>query len=119
MLTAAEITSMRSVQALALPDSCIISRDTIASDGRGGVTRTPATVATVDCRLAVGGGQATEEIDAERLRNESSWIITVAQGTDVRDGDRIVIGSRSFEVLKARAHGAWEMARQVTCIEIV
>lgn len=121
MLTAAEITWMRATEALTLPDTCAVHRKSSVSDGRGGQTESYAVVSgmsTLACRLSAGGNQADESITAEQMRNRSYWIITFTQGVDVRDTDRIVIGSRTFEVMKALAHGAWEMARRVQCVEV-
>jgi len=70
----------------------------------GGQSETWADVATVKCRYAPSSGKADEQINAERLENASSWTIAFAGAPDVRDADRIVIGARTFEVVKALSH---------------
>lgn len=117
LLSTAEIASMRATQALAWPDTCTISRATVASDGMGGQTETWSTVATVACRLGVSGTRPNEGETGDQLRTSADFVFTMEQGTDVRNGDRIGFGSRTFEVTKAQAH-SWETALRVVVVEV-
>lgn len=109
---------MRAVADKALPDSCTIRRKTLASDGAGGSTETPADVATVACRLMPRTAQPQDKAIADKQANVSGWYITLPYATDVREKDIIVIGARSFEVEKAQAH-SWEVSRRVFATEVV
>lgn len=86
------------------PTSATITRKTLSSDGRGGQSESWATVATANCRYAPSGAQPNETINADTLQNVSLWTVAFASAPDVRDADRIVIGSRTFEVVKAMNH---------------
>lgn len=100
------------------PTSATIRRKTRVSDGMGGQTETWADVATVRCRYAPGGGKAGEQITADRLENASQWTIAFAGAPDVRDADRVVIGSRTFEVNKAMSATVTQPL-SVLCVEVV
>lgn len=120
MLTTAEIAAMRTTQTQALPDSCTISRKSTVADGRGGTTATWANVATnVACRLGRSGSKSgIETIDADKLQQQTPWVVTFSHNQDVRNTDRIVIGSRTFEAIGPEPHAAWMMALRVQCIEV-
>lgn len=120
MLTTAEITAIRNTETLALPDTCTVSRKTLASDGRGGHSATWASVATnVACRLGRSGSKSgVETIDADALQQQTPWVVTFKHDQDVRNTDRIVIGARTFEVISVEPHGAWTMALRVQCVEV-
>jgi head-tail adaptor len=117
-LSTAELTRLRTVANTALPDSCTISRATIASDNAGGQTQSWATVATVACRLAPRLARPLESETSDRMQNATDWIITVPRGTDVRTDDRIVVGSRTFEVTKNLVR-SYQTAQQVLASEVV
>ena len=116
MLTTSELTSLRAVQAQTMTETATIQRKTSVSDGAGGFSDTWATVGSAACRVAPGGA-GTAQILAGRLNEKSGWRITLPQGTDVSEADRINVGSRSFEVLSVL--GAWTMetARVCLCVE--
>lgn len=120
LLTSAEIADMRATETLALPDTCTISRKTLAGDGRGGNTATWANAATnVACRLGRSGSKSgIETIDADKLQQQTPWVVTFAHNQDVRNTDRIVISSRTFEAISIEPHEAWTMALRVQCVEV-
>lgn len=117
MISASDLVHMRIELEKSLPDSCQIQRATKVSDGAGGSTETWATVATVACRIGPTGRQPEERAIADRLTNLTSWTLTVPALTDARVSDRLVVGSRVFEVagVLARSH---EIARRIVCIEV-
>ena len=119
MLSPAELAAMRATAGVdALPGTATISRATVAPDGMGGQTQTWATVATVASRLSPsGGGGQTEGLTGGRSTADSDWIITLPQGTDVRQADRIVTDGRTFEVENI-ADRDWELVRRVGCREV-
>lgn len=102
---------MRDVQERAMPGSVVIERHTLASDGRGGYSETWAAVGTVTGRIypmvrrgmseTVGGGQVI---------SETSWFATLPVGTDVDARDRLVVGSRSWEVMRVNNDEMWQTA---------
>jgi len=108
----------RRIHVETLKDTCTISRATLAADGMGGHTETWATVATVACRLNTSGTRPNETATADQIRNNTDFIITVPNGTDVRNADRITIGSRTFEVVKPRVL-TWKTALRVQVVEVM
>lgn len=117
-LTTARLTRMRALQDRNLPDTCAIVRaGSVTSDGRGGRTSTRSTVATIACRVAMTSPTANEPERDGRLLSANQATITVANGTDIRDGDRITSGGRTFEVLGKTGAGAWSTAVRLACME--
>lgn len=119
MLTSAELTAMRAVQAATFDLSGVIKRGGgTASDGAGGTVTTGATtVATVACRLAPNQTSDREAIVAAGLQAQTVWRLTVPQGTDLTAKDRVEIGSRTFEVMAVYGPRTNETARVALCVE--
>lgn len=116
LLSAAEIAAMRADLNRMMPDSATIQRDTIGSDGSGGQTVTgTTTTGPFACRVAVASGK--EEVIAGKLDAVGSWTITMPAGTDVLAGDRILIGSRTFEVSIPLRPRSWQLSCRVLCTE--
>ena len=118
LLSAAEIADMRAVQSDTLPDTVVIWRYTSSSDSMGGVTETWAAAGTVSGRLSPAGRAGQEAIIAERLTAAEPWVITVPQGTTVYERDRMVVGTRTFEIEYINEHAAWETARRCYGYEV-
>lgn len=118
MLTADEITTMRMTLNASLPDSAQVQRRSLTSDGAGGYNEAWSTVATVACRVAPSGQSPQERVIAERLESMSIWTLTVPALTNVRPADRIILGTRTFEVVAALARST-EISRRVVCTEVV
>ena len=118
LLTAAEIADMRSEQNGTMPDTVVVWRWTSASDGMGGEVETYAAVGTVTGRLGRVGNMGEESVIADRLTAADPWVITVPQTTTVYERDRLVVGSRTFEVEMVAEHAAWETARQCYGYEV-
>lgn len=110
---------LRSLSNSALPDTCSISRLTETSTGDG-TTQSWSNVATgVACRVSPLASGANEAIGADQsMTAVSQWTVWVAAGTDVTVRDRIVVGSRTFEVTRVGAR-SYEVIRECLCREIV
>ncbi len=109
---------MRSTLNGSLPDTATVQRKTLTSDGAGGYTESWGTVATVACRVSPGGQLTQERVIAESLAATSIWTLTLPALTDVRPLDRILVGSRTFEVAGVGARSD-EVSRRVVCTEVV
>ncbi len=118
MLSDADLAAMRSTLNSSLPDTAQVQRKSLTSDGAGGFTETWATVATMACRVAPSGQSPQERVIAERLTAMSTWTVTLPAGTDVQPADRVVVGSRTFEVVAALARSE-EIARRIVCTEVL
>ncbi len=119
MLTTAEVTSMIACVTDSLPDTAIISRRTLSVDTRGGQTASWATVSTVTCRLSpikLIRGAEVEENGAEH--DVESWLVTLPANTDVRPTDRVVINTRTFEIVGGAGQQSWELFTGLRCQEV-
>lgn len=108
MLSEAQLASMRSTAAGALPDEAVVQRVTEVSDGGGGTTTEWADLATLACRIApAGGGEGGQE--AGRVEDETTHVVTLAAGADVTAADRLVISGVTYEVTAVRERRAWAL----------
>jgi head-tail adaptor len=112
------LAGLRDLQDQGLPDTCSISRASLSQTGDG-TSATWSNAATgVRCRvspLASGAGEGL--IASGAIAGISQWTIWVPALTDVRIADRIVYGSRSFEVNRVGAR-SYETVRECLCREI-
>lgn len=117
MLSTAAISSMRATLNGSLPDECGVVRDIHASNGAGGQTSTPATVAIVACRVSplTDTIRNPELVAAERLVPTAPWIVTLPATTNVLETDRIFSAGREFEVAAVLAPRSWEIGRRLLC----
>lgn len=106
---------MRSVQQQTMTETVVISRRTLTTDSIGGYTDSWATASTTVGRIApVGANEATL---AGQQRILANWKITLPASTDVRNEDRLTIGSRVFEVVGIMGAETRETARVTLCQE--
>src|SRR5688500_18813377 len=73
-------------------------RKTSVSDNAGGSTDSYAAVATYACSFAPHQITPTEREATVSVIAVSAWVFRFAAGTDVRTTDRLVVGTRTFEV---------------------
>lgn len=113
-----ELTDMRAELAQTWPDTALVKRRSPStSDGRGGVTGSFATVATVGCRLIPKGGAGAgvrEGTEAAKLTAVTEWTVLLPFDTGVRPGDRLEIATLIYEVLEDngdRSHPLMEAVR--------
>lgn len=111
MLSPSDLAGMRATAQTALPDTVRVQRRTKTSDNAGGYTETWADVVTVAGRLT--SVQDEEREAGGQIRRSARPVVVVPNGTDVRNADRLVIGSRTFYVTGVAEGGAWEVERQV------
>lgn len=117
MLTAAQLTAMRAVQAQTFDKSAVVTRRTVSQDAAGRPSAADSTAATVACRLSPGQASDRERVEAGRVVGQTLWRVTVPALTDVRLSDKLVIGARSFEVLAVWGEESRETARVCLCVE--
>lgn len=108
---------MRTTLEASLPDECGIVRDIHTSNGAGGQSSTPATVAIVACRVSplTDTIRNPEIAAAERVIPTAPWIVTVPAETDVRETDRIFHAGDELEVAAVLGPRSWEIGRRVVC----
>jgi head-tail adaptor len=118
MLTATDLDAMRSTLDESLPDTAQVGRQALVSDDAGGFSESWSVVATVACRVSPGGLLPQERAVAERMGVVSSWVVTLPALTDVRAADRLVVGTRTFEVVAPLGPRSYEVSRRVVCSEV-
>lgn len=116
MLTGAQLTAMRAAQEAVMTQTATITRLATSSDGMGGYTQTPSTTTTA-CRIAPTLNMPDATIYAGRLQEGLPWRVYVPTGTDVREGDRLTVGSKTLEVLGILAPHTYETATCCVCAE--
>lgn len=109
--------ALRGYANLALPDTAVVSRPSRVSDGEGGSTVSYSTVATVACRISPLGNAAQETVIGEAARAIAQYVINLPAETDVESDDRLIVGSRTFEVVET-VKRSYEVIRRVICREV-
>ena len=117
-MSAAEIVAMRSEQDGTMPDTGVVWRFTSASDGMGGNVETWAAAGTAACRLGRVGDTGEERVIADRLTSADPWVLTFPVTTTIYERDRVVVGTRTFQIEMVAEHGEWETARQCYGYEV-
>ena len=113
----AALSHMRNTVAAALDKTCAIqARD--LSNGTSGQDENFTNRATgVPCSLHRLGQFAVEQPEAGGVHHVSTWLVRMSLAQVVEVTDRIVIDSRTFEVLDL-ADGSHATLKLVVCVEI-
>lgn len=118
MLSAAELSAMREIEELVMPSTGVIERYALTPDGMGGYAETWSAVGTVSCDL----WPVNQREERERTRagaqviSKADWFITVPFDTDITAEDRMVIDSRSFEIVFVPNDRSWSTALRCEAI---
>lgn len=119
-VTDVELAGMRATLNASLPDTVQVSRATRTPDGGGGQSQVWATIATVPCRLTDQSPAPPQEIDiGARPGSIIRWTITMPAETDVLVTDRLLVGSRTFEVRGVDRARTWAIAVIAHCSEVL
>jgi hypothetical protein len=103
----------------ALPDTCSIQRYTETSTGEGTAQTWANHLTGVACRVSPLASGASEMLGADAsLQAVAQWTVWVPALTDVTVRDRVVYGSRTFEVARVGAR-SYEVARELICREVL
>lgn len=111
MLTAADLSFMQDTQAEAMPYSVVIERYTFTPDGMGGQIEAWAAIGTVLGRIYPQQQRSTNEmVGGAQTLSLTQWYGTLPVGTDVKAQDRLVYGSKSWEVSSVNNGEMWQTA---------
>ncbi len=116
MLTAAELSSMRSVAGAALPGTAVISAAAFVSDGGGGGSTAYTTSGTVACRVAPIRGDEREQGD--RISADADFIVTLPVTASVTTDSRLEIDGAAYNVEAIRDR-SWEITQRVEVVKQV
>lgn len=114
------LAALRGYAEMALPDTCTVTRPDRVSDGEGGFITSPPpwpTIATVACRVSPLGNAANEIEAGEAVRAIAQYVVHLPAGTDVTSDDRLVVGSRTFQVIEP-IRRSYEVIRRVIAREV-
>lgn len=117
MLSDAELAALRQDMLDLMPDSCVIQRPTETVGSAGFPSRTYNAVGTVVCRLDPLKRQATQEVIALQEALTYYRQLTVPYDTDLRAEDKVVIGTRSYEVRQLDDDHSLRAVRRAVVVE--
>jgi head-tail adaptor len=110
---------LRSLSNQFLPDLCTIQRYTETSTGDGTSQSWSTLASGVACRVSPLASGANEALGADQsMQAVSQWTIWLPALQDVTVKDRIVVGSRQFEVSRV-GDRSYEVSRECLCREVV
>ncbi len=117
MLSTAELTDMRALQALTFDQVATVTRRTYTDDGAGGQTESTST-SSLPCRVApASAGQ--RQMLAGQYAELAAWRVTFAALADVRTSDMVTVAGHSLEVIAVLGAESRETAKVVLCVERV
>lgn len=111
------LTRLQNVILPTLTASAAVSRKTLVNDDAGGQTTTWATVATYPCSFAQTQISPVERENTITVKSLTYWGFVFPADADVRPEDRIIVGSRTFEVVGA-GQGSVNIVTRAICLEI-
>ena len=112
------IASLRALSEQYLPDTCSIQRGTETTSGDGTSVTWSDLATGVACRVSPLASSASEALGADAsLQAVAQWTVWVPAGQDVTVKDRVVFGSRTFEVARVGA-SSYEVIRELICREV-
>lgn len=101
MLSDDELSNIRAdVESLLMPDTATILTPTTAVDAYGGITETWGTADTVACRIDPFNRQDSKGVLVDQENSKSWYQFTCPSSATLTDGDRVVIGSATYDVIQ-------------------
>jgi hypothetical protein len=117
-MNAAELAQLRTAFEPTFDTTAQIQRRTVVPDRSGGFNETWATVHTYPCSFITYPIRPLERESDVRIQSITTWLFHFASGSDVQTTDRILVGSRTFEV-SGSGEGSKSLTLQVIAQEIL
>lgn len=117
MLNDAELAALRADMLDLMPDSCVIQRPTATVGSAGFAAKTYSAVGTTACRLDPLKKQLDKEVIAMQETTAYYRQLTVPYDTDLRAEDKVVIGTRSYEVRQLDDDHSLRAVRRAVVVE--
>lgn len=111
-----QITATRASLQMSAPETAIVYRSVDSADNAGwssGATETP--VLTTTCWIDDPGSHINLQTYAQRIGTRMAVVLIFPVSSDVRTGDRVLIGITSYEVIGPLPH-SWEITRKVLAV---
>lgn len=107
-LNDAPVSQLRGLGWLALSDVGFIGGAAVTSDSGGGGTTVWTYGTSFPCRVdPIASGHSNEGVNAERLSDRSTHLVTTPRGTEVSAANRLAVTGRgTFEVTAVRTRTA-------------
>lgn len=116
MLTARELSQMRTVAAEALPGTAVIQTQAFTSDGGGGGSVVWSASGTVACRIGPMSGVEREK--GARLSSDADFIVTLPGNATITTNSRIISAGGTFNVEAIRDR-SWDLTTRVETVKEV
>lgn len=97
LLSDAELAAMRALVTTTLDLSCVIQRTTTGKDQWGGQSIASTSSVATMCSLAKPTAQLSQQY-AARLANQQAWVARFTDGTDIREGDVVLVSGQALTV---------------------
>jgi head-tail adaptor len=110
-LTATELAALRADLETLLPDTCVISAVSYASDGAGEWTPTWAAGGTVACRLDPIRG--SEAIAGGAIEAFNGYILTLPYNAVIVPASRVTVNSTDYNVTSVTDGDSWKLDTRV------
>lgn len=107
LLSASELAQMRTDLETLLPDTCIISNVTYASDGAGEWIPTWAAAGTVACRLDPIRGN--EQIAGGAIESFNGYILTLPYNAVIVPTSRVTVNGTDYNVTSVTIGDSWKL----------
>lgn len=112
-----ELASVRDAFTPRFTASATVKRKMAVRDSSGGFTDSYVTFTTYPCSFARYPLRPRDIPASPRIQTFSEWYFTFPDGSDVRLTDRLVVGTRTFEVSESGARST-NVTLLVVCTEI-
>jgi hypothetical protein len=118
-LSPATLRTLRAFQASSFVETATIidPKGTPVSDGAGGTTYVPATIATEPCRVAAMNLAGGEAILGGRLQGTIPWEIALPLDTLARETHQIVVNGVTFEVVALWGPSTYGTTTKAICMK--
>jgi hypothetical protein len=118
VISAAELESMQDTVAQTFTSTATVLRKVTVDDTQGGTTDSyPNTGLTYPCSYGRYPVRPVERENQPLLQLVTEWNFIFPLSADIRPTDRLLVDSRTFEVVDANA-GSRDIVRRATCLEI-
>jgi len=116
-LSTGDLALMRNEFKLTLPETVVIQRATMTSDGLGGSVPSWAAVGTVSARVdPLRSNSGGEGVQGGREAGASDWAVVMAHDVSVTAEDRIVHQGRTLQIVEVRTPQSWQLLTRCECV---
>lgn len=95
-----------------------VKRKMAVRDSSGGFTDTYVTHGTYSCSFSRYPIRPRDVPSAPRIQSQSAWYFSFPDGADIQLTDRLLVGTRTFEVLESGPRST-NLTLFVICMEII